>query len=57
VPHVHQLEPERIETEDPIAWEAPQLAALVDSFCEATGATTLPSTYEWTVLPDKVSRL
>lgn len=54
VPQVHRLEPARVTPEDSIAWEVPQLAALVDNFCKVTGATTLPSLHEWTVLPDKV---
>ncbi len=55
VPHVHQLESSHVEPRDPIAWEVPHLAALVANFCGATGATTVPSVEEWSVLPDKVT--
>lgn len=54
VPHVRNFDPERTPSEDERIWDVPKLAGLVEDFCSLTGATTLPSLAEWSVLPDKV---
>ncbi|KAK9905798.1 hypothetical protein WJX75_006443 [Coccomyxa subellipsoidea] len=53
VPHVRNFDPERTPSEDERIWDVPKLAGLVEDFCSLTGATTLPSWAEWSVLPDK----
>lgn len=57
VPHVRNFSPDRFPTNDRSSWDVARLRDLVAAFCSATGATTLPSLAEWSVLPDKVRRL
>lgn len=54
VPQVNDLTPDSFRTDDPRLWNVTSLAGLVQGFLNRTGATTLPSLTEWTVLPDKV---
>ena len=54
VPQVNDLSPDSFRTDDPRLWNVTALAGLVQGFLNRTGATTLPSLAEWTILPDKV---
>ena len=54
VPQVNDLSPNGFKTDDPREWNVRALANLVQGFLNKTGATTLPSLTEWTILPDKV---
>ena len=54
VPQVNDLNPDSFRTDDPRLWNVTSLAGLVQGFVNKTGATTLPSLTEWTILPDKV---
>ncbi len=54
VPQVNDLNPDSFRTDDPRLWNVTSLAGLVQGFLNRTGATTLPSLTEWTILPDKV---
>ena len=53
VPQVNDLNPDAFRTDDPRLWNVTSLAGLVQGFLNRTGATTLPSLTEWTILPDK----
>lgn len=55
VPQVHDTGYQRSAGVDPLSWGVPELAAMVTSFTQLSGASTLPSLEEWRVLPDKVS--
>ncbi len=54
VPQVRSLDPDRTPTENFKVWDMAKLTGLVQHFCSLTGASTLPSLAEWSVLPDKV---
>ena len=57
VPQVNDLNPDAFRTDDPRLWNVTSLAGLVQGFLDRTGATTLPSLTEWTILPDKACPL
>ena len=54
VPQVHDTGFQRTSAVDPLAWGVPELAAMVRSLSQVSGAATVPGIDEWVILPDKV---